>query len=95
MSSIRRLVLDLLKPNEVENVTFARRIAELDGVAGANVSLIESDKEVQNLKITIEGEAIDDDQVEETVEELSGTIHSVDEVVCGERMVEDSSTHQD
>ncbi|MFW5920011.1 MAG: DUF211 domain-containing protein, partial [Halanaeroarchaeum sp.] len=52
MSSIRRLVLDLLKPNEVENVTFARRIAELDGVAGANVSLIESDKEVQNLKIT-------------------------------------------
>jgi len=95
MSSIKRLVLDLLKPNEVENVTFAKRIADLKGVAGANVSLLESDKEVQNLKITIEGEAIDDKRVEKTIEDLSGTIHSVDEVVCGERMVEESSTHQD
>lgn len=95
MSSIRRLVIDLLKPNEIENVEFARTIAELDGVDGANVSLLESDKDVQNLKITIEGENIDNDVVTSTVENLGGTVHSVDEVVCGDRMVEESSTNQD
>jgi len=95
MSSIKRLVLDLLKPNEIENVEFARTLADLDGVEGANVSLLESDKDVQNLKITIEGESIENDTVASTIENLSGTIHSVDEVVCGDRMVEESSTHQD
>jgi len=95
MSSIRRLVIDLLKPNEIENVTFARTIADLDGVEGANVSLLESDKDVQNLKITIEGENIDSGVVTTAIEDLGGTVHSVDEVVCGDRMVEESSTHQD
>ncbi|CCQ32301.1 Conserved archaeal protein [Halorhabdus tiamatea SARL4B] len=95
MSSIRRLVLDLLKPNEIENVEFARTLAGLDGVDGTNVSLLESDKDVQNLKITIEGENIDSDVVTTAVEDLGGTVHSVDEVVCGDRMVEESSTHQD
>jgi len=95
MSSIKRLVLDLLKPNEIENVEFARTLADLDGVEGANVSLLESDKDVQNLKITIEGGSIENDTVASTIENLGGTIHSVDEVVCGDRMVEESSTHQD
>ncbi|WP_136687949.1 DUF211 domain-containing protein [Halorhabdus amylolytica] len=95
MSPIKRLVLDLLKPNEIENVTFARTLADLDGVDGTNVSLLESDKEVQNLKITIEGESVDETAVSDAVENLGGTIHSVDEVVCGERLVEESSTHQD
>ncbi|QGN07040.1 hypothetical protein Hrd1104_06850 [Halorhabdus sp. CBA1104] len=95
MSSIKRLVLDLLKPNDVENVTFARKLAGLEGVDGVNVSLLESDKEVQNLKITIEGQDIDETTVAETVEQLSGTIHSTDEVACGSRLVEESETHQD
>ena len=95
MSSIKRLVLDLLKPNEIENVEFARTLADLDGVEGANVSLLESDKDVQNLKITIEGGSIENDTVASTIENLGGTIHSVDEVVCGDRMVEESSTHPD
>lgn len=95
MAAIKRMVIDLLKPNEVENVTFARRLADLDGVEGANVSLLESDKEVQNLKITVEGSDVDDDAIAQTIEDLSGTIHSIDEVVCGDSMVEESSTHQD
>ncbi|MCU4717802.1 DUF211 domain-containing protein [Halapricum hydrolyticum] len=95
MSALRRLVLDLLKPNEVETVQFARRLADIEGVDGANVSLLESDKDVQNLKITIEGESIDDEAVATEVEALGGTIHSVDEVVCGDRLVEESPTHQD
>ena len=95
MSSIKRLVLDLLKPHEVENVEFARSIADAEGVEGVNVGLLETDKQVQNLKLTIEGDAVDVRAVQETIEDLGGTIHSVDEIACGDRLVEESPTHQD
>jgi len=95
MVNVRRLVLDLLKPHDPDVVVFAESVAGCEGVAGVNAVLLETDKEVQNLKLTIEGEAIPVDLVHETVEDLGGTIHSIDEVVCGERIVEESETPQD
>ncbi|WP_232688783.1 DUF211 domain-containing protein [Halobacterium zhouii] len=95
MSTIKRLVLDIMKPNEIETGEFARRLAKTDGADGVNATLIESDKKVQNLKLTIEGDDVDADTVEGTIEDLGGTIHSVDEVACGDRLVEESPTHQD
>jgi hypothetical protein len=95
MSDVRRLVLDLLKPSEVETEEFPRAIADLDGVAGANATLLERDRHVENLKLTIEGPGIDSDRVRAAIEGLGGTLHSVDEVVCGERLVEESYTKQD
>ncbi len=92
---IQRLVLDLLKPHEPGIVEFAETVAACDGVDGVNAVLVETDREVQNLKLTLEGDAIDARVVEETVEELGGTVHSIDEVVCGERVVEQSETPQD
>ena len=95
MGSIKRLVLDLLKPNEVETVEFARSLAEIEGIEGINASLLETDKQVQNLKITVEGEAVDFKAVEQTITDLGGTIHSIDEIAYGDRLVEESSTPQD
>lgn len=95
MTNVRRLVLDLLKPHEPDVVTFAESVAGCDGVAGVNVVLVETDKEVQNVKLTIEGDSIPVDAVHDIVEDLGGTVHSIDEVVCGEFIVEESKTPQD
>ena len=92
---IRRLVLDVLKPHEPDAIAFATAIADRGGVDGVNVALIETDREVQNLKLTIEGDAVDAAATEEIVEELGGTVHSIDQVVCGERMIEQIDTPQD
>lgn len=92
---IQRLVLDVLKPHEPDTVTFATAVAGCAGVEGVNVALIETDREVQNLKVTLEGSAIDVDAVEETVADLGGTVHSIDQVACGEYLVEQSPTPQD
>lgn len=92
---IRRLVLDVLKPHEPGSITFATAIADRSGVDGVNVALIETDREVQNLKLTIEGDAVDAAAIEETVEDLGGTVHSIDQVVCGDRVVEQTDTPQD
>lgn len=95
MAPIRRLVIDVLKPHDPPLVEFTNRITETEGVDAATASLIELDKEVQNVKVTVEGESLTLETVEETVEHLGGTVHSVDEVACGEYVVEDRQTLQD
>jgi hypothetical protein len=95
MSTIRRLVLDVLTPHEPPSIELAEALAEESGIAGVNVTLVEIDKEVENVKVTVEGEAIDYDSVRSLVREFGGTIHSVDEVACGQTLVEAGETPQD
>ena len=95
MTEVRRIVIDALKPYDPTNVELARHVAEQEGVAGVNVMLMETDRDVETVKITVEGADIDYDLVERTVEDLGASVHSVDQVVCGEQMVEESETAQD
>lgn len=95
MAPIRRLVFDVLKPHEPATIDLAGRVADTEGVTGVNATLLEIDKEVQNLKLTVEGDAIDYDTVEAVIEDSGGSIHSIDQVACGEHLVEDSPTPQD
>ncbi|WP_256298429.1 DUF211 domain-containing protein [Haloarchaeobius salinus] len=95
MAPVRRLVIDVLKPHDPPLVEFTEQLSDLGGVDGVTSSLVELDREVQNVKLTFEGAAVDYDAVEERVETIGATVHSVDEVACGERVVEDRRTPQD
>lgn len=88
MADVRRLVLDVLKPHEPSLVDFIEHLASEDDVAGVTASLVELDAEVQNLEVTLEGPELTYDDVEETIEHLGGTVHSVDLVACGTRLPE-------
>jgi len=95
MAPIRRLVVDVLKPHEPPLAEFTRHVGDIDTVVGVTASLIELDKEVQNVKLTFEGDALDVDAVEAGIESLGGTVHSVDQVSCGDSVVRDHPTLQD
>jgi len=95
MASVRRLVLDVLKPHDPPLVDFSNQIARVDGVAGVTCSLIELDREVQNVEVTLEGEDLDLAAIEETVEGLGGTVHSIDLVACGDRVVRERHSAHD
>ncbi|WP_049898269.1 DUF211 domain-containing protein [Halococcus agarilyticus] len=95
MATIRQLVLDVLKPHEPTMLSIAQEIADTDGVDGVNAILIEMDEEVRNIKFTVEGDDIDYDEVTAVIEDTGATVHSVDQVACGERIVEDAPTPQD
>lgn len=95
MPPLRRLVVDVLKPHDPPLLEFTEQVAGAESVAGATASLIELDQEVQNVKLTLEGEAVDFEAVEAVVENLGGTVHSVDHVACGEYAVDDHPTLQD
>ena len=88
-------MIDILKPHEPSTIDFAQQVVKANSVAAVNATLIELDNEVKNLKLTLEGDAIEYDDVEAAVEEAGGTVHSVDQVVCGEHLVEDAPTLQD
>lgn len=95
MAPVRRLVVDVLKPHEPSTLAFTRRVASVESVGGVNTTLVELDKDVLNVKLTVEGESVEYDAVEAAIEDLGGTIHSVDQVACGEYIVEDAPTLQD
>lgn len=95
MPTVRRLVVDVLKPHEPALLEFTEQLAAIASVDGVTTSLIELDQEVQNVKLTFEGEALAFDDIEDRVDTLGATIHSVDQVACGAYIVEDRNTLQD
>ena len=95
MGTIRRLVLDTLKPHDPTIIELAEILSELDGVEAVNISIYEMDRKVENAKITIEGIDIDFEAIRFVISENGGAIHSIDEVVAGKYMIDDSSTPQD
>jgi hypothetical protein len=92
MAKIRRLVLDTLKPHEPGIIDMADELAELEGVTAVNISIYEMDRNVENAKITIEGDQIQFQAVRKIIEELGASIHSIDEVAAGKILIDDAVT---
>ncbi len=95
MANIRRVVLDVLKPHSPNVIELARQLADLMGVDGVDISLIEMDQKVENIKITCEGESINYEEVEQVVKQSGASIHSLDKVSVGTSLIEEAITHQD
>lgn len=87
---IKRLVLDVLKPHDPGIVTFAQELSDLDGVTGVTAKLVEIDENVRTIRIAIEGPDLDLETLEREITDRSGSIHSIDEVSCGETIVQDA-----
>lgn len=84
-----RLVLDVLKPiRGTSIVDLAERISKLDGVEGVNISVTDMDVETMGLMIIIEGTSLNFDDIRKMLEEEGCAIHSIDEVVSGNRIIE-------
>ena len=90
-----RIVLDILKPHEPTLPLFAEYLSEVNGVEGVNVTLMEIDKETENVKVTMQGSDLNYEEITNAIEQYGGSIHSVDEVVAGKTMVEEVTTPQD
>lgn len=95
MANVRRLVLDVLKPHSPYMLEIAKQLADLDGIDGVDMSLIEMDQKVENVKITCEGDSVDYDNVEKVIKANGATIHSVDKISVGTSLIEEVTTHQD
>jgi uncharacterized protein len=95
VSHVRRLVLDVLKPHMPTLLVLADKLGDLDGVLGVDISLMEIDNKVENIKVTIEGNDIDYDDVAEVIQDVGGSIHSIDKCSTGKQLIEEAETPQD
>jgi len=95
IGKIRRLVIDALKPMEPNIIELAKVISLKDGVSAVNISMVEIDLKVENAKITIEGDDINYEEIRDLIEDMGGSVHSIDEVVAGKMIIDDSATLQD
>lgn len=89
MAAIRRVVLDVLKPHDPSLAQVTTHLADLDGVDGANATVIEIDEEVENVEIVVEGDALDLEVLTAAIEDLGGSLHSVDQVASGDTIVDE------
>lgn len=86
---VRRLALDVDKVvDRPEMVGLARALADVRGVSGVNITVNEIDIETVGTVITVEGDDIDTDALFDAIEHAGAVLHSIDEVVAGERVVE-------
>ena len=95
LSTIKRLVLDVLKPHEPSVIEVSKRLSALKGVDGVSCLLGEIDQETKNVKITIEGPNLVFSKIEKVIQDCGGAIHSIDGVYAGKKIVEAVETPQD
>jgi hypothetical protein len=88
---LKKLVLDVLKPiREPTLVTLAKNLSKVNGVREVSIVVSEMDVETVTLVVTINGDDIDYEEVENTLRELGVALHSVDEVVFESEVTEES-----
>ena len=84
MAPVRRIVADVLKPHEPSLVEFAERMADVEGVTGSNATVLENDAKTQTVELTVEGDDLSMERVRDAIETIGGSLHTKDEVTCGE-----------
>ena len=89
--NVRRLVLDVDKavrhPSLVEMADAIQRCA---GVEACNITVGEIDVETIGTNITIEGTSLDYEEIVRTIENTGAVVHSLDQIVVGDRILEDT-----
>ncbi|ACB06812.1 DUF211 domain-containing protein [Candidatus Korarchaeum cryptofilum] len=77
---IRKLVLDVVKPHEPDIVEVADAISKLDGVKKVEVEVRDYDSNIERLKLIVEGDDLDEDDIMELIKYYGGNVASVDGV---------------
>ena len=95
VGGVRRLVLDVLKLHDPSLVSFAIALEQVDGVNAVNCTLVEIDAKTENLKVVLEGMDMDYTLISKAINDLHGSIHSIDQVITGKHLVEAIETPQD
>lgn len=80
MVSVKRLVLDVLKPHQPNALEFARIIAEAGSDYHVRLTVVEVDENTETLQVVLEGSAIDFELIQSAITTMGGSLHSIDEV---------------
>lgn len=80
MVFVKKLVLDVLKPHQPNALEFCEAIASAGNDYRVHLTVLEVDEKTETLQITVEGNAIDSETLLARINDLGGSLHSIDEV---------------
>jgi hypothetical protein len=80
MVTVKRLVLDVLKPHQPSALDFCRRIAQLGADYEVCLNVEEVDENTQTLSLDIRGGDVDMGAIEAAIADMGASLHSVDKV---------------
>ena len=81
MSTLKRIVLDVLKPHHPNALDFAGAIADGTGsCCRVRVTVTEVDEKTESTVVAIEGDDIPYRDIVDVITRLGASVHSIDEV---------------
>ena len=80
MVSVKKLVLDVLKPHRPNALEFARTLAKVGSDCRVQLTVLEMDENTETLKLVLEGGALDFEEIQASIKAMGGSLHSIDEV---------------
>jgi len=80
MSSLKRIVLDVLKPHHPNALDFASAIADENSGCRVTVTVTEVDERTESTVVVIKGDDIPYQEIVGIITRLGGSVHSIDEV---------------
>lgn len=87
--NIRRVVMDVDKALRIPSlIEIGEAINRCPGVQAFNITVTEVDQETVGTSITVEGDNIDYEELVRVIESSGAVVHSLDELVCGERIID-------
>ena len=78
MVSVKRLVLDILKPHQPDALEFSRKLAESGDDYRVHLTVSEVDESTETVQIVIEGKNIDFEAIQSAITDMGGSLHSID-----------------
>ncbi len=92
MATLKRMVLDVLKPRHPNIIDFAAAIAELGRDYRVTVKVEEVDDKTESVMLSVEGESLDFEAIQQSIQALGGSLHSIDEIeACAKGAAEKDS----
>ena len=80
MVSVKRVMLDVLKPHQPDSLEFSQAIARAGKDYRVCLTVIEMDENTETLQLEVEGSAINFEAIESAITGMGGSLHSIDQV---------------
>ena len=80
MVTVKRLVLDVLKPHQPNALEFSCNLAEVGDDYNIVLTVLEVDEKTETIRLEIEGKDLNFEEIQSAITGMSGSLHSIDVV---------------
>lgn len=84
---IVKIVLDVMSPAQQSIVDLVEVLSSNENVSRVDITLSELEKNVEDFKVTMEGNGLDFEKIRTTINEFGAVIRNVDNVISAEEFI--------